>query len=633
VTEVGSEADLLALVARAGQALLAQLDAVSPVSERAIRSTMPEDIEAARAYSEGLVALRANDAQHARDQLQRAISIDPTHAASHLALGLAWSLLGYDHRAEESARRALSHSGSLPREQRMSIEGNYYSLSHTWPRAIEIFSALYQLFPDTLEYGLQLAEAQRRGGQAEEALATIERMRRPPEPQRNDLRLDLARAWSLYELDRMQDMLAAARSAEQKARAHGDEQTVGMALHLEAGAYLNLHRCDKVKELDGAARAIAVRGKNLKGVGSATNGLAICLRADQDYAGSLRLHDEDIAILEATGNQLGLKAELTNSVRDLLDLGRASEAYARVERSLAIAREIDDQEGIINMLYWGALVRYWEGDWMGAKRALKESLALVSRTHYPAAEVSALALLARAQRAGGELAEARRTLDEALPKARQLDDVEYAAEALTERSDLLRISDELEEASAPLAEAKRLAQGAPIGKDVQAALSMTTAELELARGRAVEAEATMQVLLADPVIKDSQLKSKANEIRARSLLQRGQVGAAREALNRALPELPILEFAFRQRLLITRARAEAAEGHRESEQRTNETVLTDSERARFVEYQLEAKRARIELGQSVQDDRVASYRLATKYGFRLIARKMRQANGRSNRPD
>ena len=60
-----------------------------------------------RLYAEGLSALRNLDAPAARDKLLWVAQLEPRFARGHVALAAAWTVLGDDCRALESAREAF----------------------------------------------------------------------------------------------------------------------------------------------------------------------------------------------------------------------------------------------------------------------------------------------------------------------------------------------------------------------------------------------------------------------------------------------------------------------------------------------------------------------------------------------
>ncbi|HEV8122076.1 MAG TPA: winged helix-turn-helix domain-containing protein, partial [Candidatus Polarisedimenticolia bacterium] len=126
--ETGSEMDPFAIVSRLGGKMRDRLG-VPPVQETdrpAILASVPSNGEAARFYAQGLMKLREFDALAAKDFFQQAIAVDPDFPLAHSMLAQAWGQLGYDGRSREEAKRALDLSASLPRADRMLVEGAYY---------------------------------------------------------------------------------------------------------------------------------------------------------------------------------------------------------------------------------------------------------------------------------------------------------------------------------------------------------------------------------------------------------------------------------------------------------------------------------------------------------------------------
>src|SRR5271163_4436361 len=180
VAVVGSEADLFDMVSQAGSRLREKLgvEAVSPVEAVSIRASLPSNREAARLYAEGLARMRVFDVLEARDLLQQAIAADPKYSLAHSALAEAWSRLGYDKKAQQEARQAYELAASLSREEKLLAEGRYRDINHENEKAAEIYRTLFTLFPDNLDYGLKLAMVQSRGSKGQDALATVESLRK-----------------------------------------------------------------------------------------------------------------------------------------------------------------------------------------------------------------------------------------------------------------------------------------------------------------------------------------------------------------------------------------------------------------------------------------------------------------------
>jgi hypothetical protein len=96
---------------------------------------------------------------------EQAIMVDPKFPLSHSMLARPWAHLGYEQKHREEARKALDLSASLPRVSRMMVEGDYDDSLAQHEKAASTYQALFAVFPDSVEYGLQLARAQRAAGQ------------------------------------------------------------------------------------------------------------------------------------------------------------------------------------------------------------------------------------------------------------------------------------------------------------------------------------------------------------------------------------------------------------------------------------------------------------------------------------
>src|SRR5437762_7928770 len=94
------------------------------------------------------------------------------------------------HRDE--AKKALDLAGDLPRADRMLVEGEYYESVGKQEQAASVYHALYEIFPDDVEYGLRFASAAMLTGNASRALEMLHRLRNLPAPASADPRIDLA---------------------------------------------------------------------------------------------------------------------------------------------------------------------------------------------------------------------------------------------------------------------------------------------------------------------------------------------------------------------------------------------------------------------------------------------------------
>jgi tetratricopeptide (TPR) repeat protein/tRNA A-37 threonylcarbamoyl transferase component Bud32 len=182
-------AALVVAVAGGGAAWYA-LRGTPPASAPAAGASMTP--QAAIHYTQGLVALEHFQPATARRELTAALAVEPDQPLLYAALAKALHGLEADEQERVAARKAFELSRNLGQEDRLSIEAAYRESTRDWQGAIKLRSALATFFPDNLEYGLALVEAQRRAAQTDDALATIAKLRRLPSPKGDDPRIDIA---------------------------------------------------------------------------------------------------------------------------------------------------------------------------------------------------------------------------------------------------------------------------------------------------------------------------------------------------------------------------------------------------------------------------------------------------------
>ena len=217
VAEVGTTQNVFRLVSRIGSQLRARLgiEQLQGSEQAGVLAALPLDPEAAQFYALGLARLRQFDALAAKDLLEQAAAADPKFSLVHAMLARAWAHLGYEQKRREEAKKALDLATDLPRAQHMLVEGEYYESLGKREEAASVYHALFELFPDNIEYGLKLAGEQSVAGHGGQAMEVIHRMRSLPPPSSDDPRIDLAEARAMK--DNKPAALAIVRNAMRKA--------------------------------------------------------------------------------------------------------------------------------------------------------------------------------------------------------------------------------------------------------------------------------------------------------------------------------------------------------------------------------------------------------------------------------
>ena len=341
------------LTVRATESLRAELKLPNPDDQqtRSALAELPDSPEAARLYTEGLTALRRFDAKTAKDRLDAALRIAPDHPMILARLAEAWTELGHTGLARETAEQAFHACGQLSREKQLAIEARYRLATHDWQRAEELYRALREFFPDDIEYGLSLADAQDRGARLDQALATLNALRELPEPWRDDPRIDFAESKVAYHKGDFPGSQAAAARAVEIGRRIGARSIIAAALSQEA-----LTRVETDDDLEGVFERLLEARRLYEEVGNKRGLITVLLtlggharrRGDLETAEAYYRPALDIAT--EIGDAAGLARGQTTLAILLDQRGRLSEGLALKEQVVENYRRRDVAQGAAIML-------------------------------------------------------------------------------------------------------------------------------------------------------------------------------------------------------------------------------------------------------------------------------------------
>ncbi len=591
ISETGTDAALFDLVSRAGEDLRSKLGVRVTREEAGEAATaMPSNEEGARFYSEGLDKLRVFDALAAQSLLSKAVAAEPSYSLAHAALATAWAQLGYDEKARAEAKRAFDLSANLPRAERLLVEGRYRQASLDWQRAIDIYHALFEFYPDNLDYGLGLANAQVSAGKGKDALITVGELRELPPPLRDDPRIDLAEGTAAESLGDFKRVEASTGRAIERAEAIGASLLVARAKLDQAWAFENLGRFKEVEGGVEQAKQLYLGGHDPKGVAAATTVGAIALEDEGDYVGAKRGYEESLEIFRELGCKLEVGNEYDNIADILLYLGDLPGARKTYEESLATHREIGHMDGV-------ALAQNGLGDVL---------LTL------------------------GKHSEAKQMYEEALEICNQIGDRSKAATALSGLGRVLRLEGDLEAARKSEMESRAIFE--EIGDKSGVTQShLRLAELSLDEGKNAEAaDSARDAAGVFEEMKAGRDEAAANLVLSRTLFAEGKIVEARQHVDRAMA----LASESHSRELemfsaVTSAMVHAASGNpRDTDEATKtlNAILAEANSRGFANVALDARLALGEIEMSSGDPagrpRLESLqRDAANGGFSLIARK------------
>jgi serine/threonine protein kinase/tetratricopeptide (TPR) repeat protein len=630
VPETGDENNLFELLSRAGAQLRERCGAgqIATQDEAGVRASLPSTPEAARLYAEGLAKLRVSDALAARDLLQRAVIEDPNHALAHSALAGAWSLLGYDEKARQSAKNAYDLSAPLSREHRLLVEARYRENSKEWDNAGESYRTLFGFFPDNVEYGLLLAKTQTLGGKGKEALTTVQALRRLSGPASEDPRIDLAASDAWQSLGDFKQGQALASQAAEKAKAQNAKLILARALYEEGAAFEGLNDSknamtaaeqasriyQSVGDRYGLASTLEVTGQalfdqgdyssslgkyreelaiarevgNRRSESSALNNLALVLDSQGNIEEAKKLWGQASVISREVGDKNSLAINLINAGGALKDQGDLAGANKFYEQALSVSREINNQSGIAMSLTGMGTVGDAQGDAAAARKLLDQAVAIEAASGQGGPSSDKLIDIGDTAQHLGDLAGARKNYSDALALARAAGDRSMIAYALMGLGSIDTKAADLAQARKDYGEASTLRD--ELGeKDNISATRVAISELAIEEGHAADAEASVsdaRDAFRRAHKNDDEITSTAVLVRA--LLAQGKIEDARRELETAAPiAAKSQNLAVRLEFALSKARAEAASRKIGAAKITLKKGLAESMKAAYFGYQLE----------------------------------------------
>jgi DNA-binding winged helix-turn-helix (wHTH) protein/tetratricopeptide (TPR) repeat protein len=557
VAEVGSSQDFFQLISEIGGKLRTRLDVpgVADTDRPAVLASLPSNPEATRLYSLGLVKLREYDYLSARGLFDQALKADPKFSLAYSMLSRADIFLGHDDKAKAEAKRGLDLAGSLSRVRRMEIEASYYHAVADRAKAAEDYRVLFDLFPDSLDYGLQLAKLQLESYHPDEALETIRQLRRLPPPARDDPGLDLREAGIVIRND-AQAAERLYRSAAAKAAAQGKRLVYAKAE--QALCWTNRQHLQSPPECREAYEIYLAAGNRTE-AGACLQLMAEASRLSGHDVEAIPLYEQALRVFREAGSREMIGVTLNNLALVLENQGqwdRAEQSYREAKKnfeavndwantSAAIAN-IADIEALRGQLRVAADMypKAWE---------LADSSGR-ARHEYAHFQYGSLLVMQ------GELKRARLEVEPQVASLRAYGgDPWQLANALSVLGDIQKAEGDLDGAR------KNYQEGLDILKKANASaatVQVSLGELSIAGGHSEAAEP----LLREAIAEFEKDKSAGEELRGyaslgRLLLAQGKVAEAREAIAHALKladlhQFPVLNLPLQ--LLQERVRAAAA---------------------------------------------------------------------------
>jgi eukaryotic-like serine/threonine-protein kinase len=630
VSETGNEAQLLDLVSRTGARLRERLglSKVSPLESQEIEASVASNPEAIRLYSQGLAKLRTFDALSARDLVTQAVAADPSYPLAHSALATVWMTLGYDSKAEQEAKLALDASDKLSREDHLRVEALYYETRKDWPKAVETYSTLCNLFPDSLDYGLALARAQSSGGKGKDALSTLAGLARESTYAKDDPRIDLAISEAASSLEDDTLRRDAAETAAAKGARQNAKLLVARARNSECRALANLGENEKAKNVCGEARRLFAEAGDRAGMARSLHGMAEVPLNQGDLESAEKLYREALAIVREVGDKKAIGSELLNLGLIFVKRGDFATGRKLYDESLESYRAAGDNTGIAMATGNTGMLLRAQGRLPEAIAHFQETLRLSNELGDRSSAALAFQATAEVMTEQGDLAGAHAMYQQALAIQKEIGEKSYYALTLVDEGKVLMEQAELEKARSLYQEALSIQQ--QLGeKGITAETQLALADLDLESGQTGNAEQLALVALREfAAQKEPDQEIYAEIALSRLSLSQGKVSDAKECIARALILSKTSHDVFsRLSLTLGHASVLAATNDILAAENSARQVVSETGRLGLVRLHLEAslilgeiqmKRKNRERGSKRLEETV---KIARSKGFELIARK------------
>lgn len=633
----GTETQLFDLVSRASGALRQQLGLanLSPSEIVEVSAALPKDREAVRLYTEGLARLRRLEFSAARVALEQAGKA-AEHPLIYSALSSSYSALGEEKRARDAATRAVALGGNLSRELKLIIEARLQESASQWEKAAESYRTLRDAFPDNVEYGLDLANAELRSGRTNEALVTVAQLRKLPQRVADDPRIDLLEARIHQELGDSAKHRALAAAATVKARRSGSRSLVAQGRLLEATAELNLGNLAAMSRAIDEARSLFRATGNRSGVARALELTAQSVHQQGDLNGERRLLDQALALHREIGDRSSTARVMMNIGTLLIAQGRPADAEAFFDDAIATFRATGAKYGQALALNNIGAMMFNRGDLAAARKRYRAGLDVYTEIGDRFGKAMTLTNLGEALEASGSLDDARTMHEEALAINREIGLKAGSGYDLQRLAEIHVARGELAAAKQKLDEAMRLQQES--GDILGAAESrMSLQVLAIEQGRATEAERNLREI--EEILRTQgagERSSYARALIADALLAQGK---QREAIGEAETAWKQVassdDLRVRFKVAVSRARAIAASKQPDDVRRSImflEQVIAEASRASFVGAALEARLAAGEIenaaGMAAGRKRLSAVATdARGRGYERVARRAGTAAG------
>jgi eukaryotic-like serine/threonine-protein kinase len=343
-TEVDADKDLLAGLDKLADELRQKLTS-SPEILKELQSQTPfvmtKSVPALRAYNEGLQLSRSGKEQDATKKFEDAVAEDPNFVMAYSKLALSYHRLGFDDKAEQASRRAVTLSDKLPTQEKYLIDANHEVIMNDTAAAISAYEKLTLGAPNDPDAQFMLAGLYEQVSNYDEARKRLSLVR-SADPKNADALLASGRVE--IEAGNPQAGLEFLNSAYSLAAQFGNEETKASVQQQMGLAFLGLNKLDEaLKDFTGALDIRRRLGLE-KGVASSLNMIATVQNRLGNSSEALHNYKASLAAYQQIGDKHGTALILMNIGSYYADHAKYEDALKSSLDGLTLFRDLGEEE-------------------------------------------------------------------------------------------------------------------------------------------------------------------------------------------------------------------------------------------------------------------------------------------------
>ena len=301
---------------------------------------LTKSVPALRAYDEGLQLSDSGKEQDAAKKFEESISEDPNFAMAYTRLAQSYHSLGFDDKAEQASRRAMTLSDNLPAQQKYLVEANHAVIMNDTAKAIAAYENLTKVNPDDTDAQLALASLYEQANNYDEARKRLARVRAADSKNLDALlasgRVEVSAGNSQAGLDFLNSAYSLATQFGNDEAKAAVEQQMGLA-------YLSLNKLDEALKNFTAALEIRKKLGLAKGVASSLNMIATVQNKLGNSSEALADYKESLASYQRIGDKHGTALIQMNLGSYYADHAKYEEALKSTTEALTLYREMGDE--------------------------------------------------------------------------------------------------------------------------------------------------------------------------------------------------------------------------------------------------------------------------------------------------